>query len=256
MFKVFGVVSAMTSNEPFSERSDENRGDWEFRRSNQTDRAVGPTVGPIAEIVRIGVCDRIQAVSAGIVAHLSQHDRLEVIPTRYDFIAKVNSGLVETAEFSVLVMDPLQFGASWPMALDVIQAADPELRLVAYSLDATSTFADRLIECGASAVVDKQEPVGTLLLAVQSVLTGSLFVSRGLHHDSTVALSERESEVLALMGRGLQLKSVAHQMGITRQSAHAYKQRAKTKLGVRTDLELIQEAVARGLVPSNTLGSL
>ena len=75
-------------------------------------------------------------------------------------------------------------------------------------------------------------------------------------HDiqSIEILSPRQREVLALLVRGLSMKSVARQLDITQRTVAFHKYRAMEALGLRGNAELVRFAVRHGLLTDGGTG--
>jgi DNA-binding NarL/FixJ family response regulator len=61
-------------------------------------------------------------------------------------------------------------------------------------------------------------------------------------------LSDREIEVLDLLGQGLSTREVAERLHLAPKTVHTYREHLKEKLGLRSASELIRHAVARNLL--------
>ena len=62
------------------------------------------------------------------------------------------------------------------------------------------------------------------------------------------ALSDREVEVLNLLGEGLNSRDVAGRLHLSTKTVHTYREHLKRKLGLKSASELIRFAVARNLL--------
>ena len=69
-------------------------------------------------------------------------------------------------------------------------------------------------------------------------------LSRGTH----AALTPRETQVLALVGRGLTARTVGHQLGISVRTVHKHLEHVYKKLGCRDRVSAILQSRAAGLV--------
>ena len=61
-------------------------------------------------------------------------------------------------------------------------------------------------------------------------------------------LSEREQELLHLLGRGFSNEDAAAKMGLTAWTVHSHRRNIMKKLGVATQAELIRYALRKGFV--------
>jgi len=61
------------------------------------------------------------------------------------------------------------------------------------------------------------------------------------------ALSKRQSEVLALVARGLRNKQIAHELGLTEKTVKMHRTITMDRLGVRTTADMVRLAVEAGI---------
>jgi DNA-binding NarL/FixJ family response regulator len=123
-------------------------------------------------------------------------------------------------------------------------------------------FGERVLRAGAMGYVNKQEPVEKMLDAIRHVLGGKLYLSAGLAdrvlnrlvnrrddiaHSPVRTLSDRELEVLGLIGQGLSSRQMAHRLHLSVKTIDTYREHIKTKLHLKTANELIRYAVTWSL---------
>ena len=72
--------------------------------------------------------------------------------------------------------------------------------------------------------------------------------SSNLPQEEHIALTERESEVLQLVGKGYTLPEIAVQLGLSRHTVADYVKQIYRKLNISSRAEAALEAVRRGLV--------
>ncbi|HLP09612.1 MAG TPA: response regulator transcription factor [Opitutaceae bacterium] len=146
--------------------------------------------------------------------------------------------------------------------LDVAEQLFEKLRevrvLVLTSLRDEVTI-HRLREIGIQGFVDKnvQQP-DVLRTAIETVASGRVYyaevvqrVHREMRADPTSfpkVLSDREQELLQLLGRGLSNDEAAAQMGLTAWTVHSHRRNIMKKLGAATQAELIRYALRKGFV--------
>ena len=106
----------------------------------------------------------------------------------------------------------------------------------------------------------KHEAMHNLITAIRCVARGKTYVSaqmserivarvtgRRTTRDEPAPfdrLTDREREVLALMGRGLGTREVAQQLGLSMKTIETYQARIKEKLGLSNGHELMRAAVS------------
>lgn len=121
------------------------------------------------------------------------------------------------------------------------------------------------LEIGASGFLLKNTPPGELLAAIRTVADGGALLSpsvtrtvigelvnRKPHgaspHPRLDTLTEREQEVLGLVGEGLSNDEIAERLFISPATARTHVSRAMTKLGARDRAQLVVFAYRSGLV--------
>jgi DNA-binding NarL/FixJ family response regulator len=136
----------------------------------------------------------------------------------------------------------------------------PRLPLMVLSLHPEEQYAVRVFRAGAMAYLTKQTAPEELARAVKQVLSGRMYVtaSIGEHMAGNLSkssadpvsstISEREREVLVLIGQGQSLKSIAQSLILSTKTVSTYRARLLDKLQLRTTAELIRYALDHHLV--------
>ena len=121
-----------------------------------------------------------------------------------------------------------------------------------------SIYAERLLSAGASGYIMKQAAAEQLLTALRRVLAGGIYVSeavgnsmiekfatggRGGGGDPIDSLSNRELQVLSLIGRGKTTREVADVLNLSVKTVESHRQRIKKKLHLDTSPQLVRYAV-------------
>jgi DNA-binding NarL/FixJ family response regulator len=135
----------------------------------------------------------------------------------------------------------------------------PGLRVLALTSLHDEVTIHRIRQIGIQGFVDKnaQRPE-TLREAIETVASGRVFyaevvqrVQQAMRCDPVAfakVLSEREQELLQLLGRGLSNEDASAKMGLTAWTVHSHRRNIMKKLGVATQAELIRYALRKGFV--------
>jgi DNA-binding NarL/FixJ family response regulator len=122
-------------------------------------------------------------------------------------------------------------------------------------------YAQQVLACGAKGYMMKERAQENIVQAAKTVMSGEIWVSpavnaqilrrmspsRGLDTSpQSVALSNREAEILSLLGSGKTTKEIAHSLGLSPRTVDAHRARIKRKLGVKSIAELIVYAAGAG----------
>jgi DNA-binding NarL/FixJ family response regulator len=146
--------------------------------------------------------------------------------------------------------------------LELIQdlhAAMPELPVLVISMHDESVYAERVLRAGGRGYVMKQTGPATMLQSIRQVLAGKVAVSAAISAAILESLarpggardgggivgklSNREFEVLRLIGQGRDSHDIAEALHLSIKTVDTHRGNIKTKLGLKTSTELIHYAV-------------
>jgi len=134
----------------------------------------------------------------------------------------------------------------------------PGLPVLVISMHDESLYAERALRAGARGYIMKQEGGKKLMEAIRRVLSGKIYVSENIA--STILesvsgkereaaqtpikkLSDREFEVLQLLGNGKGTGEIAAQLHLSTKTVEAHRANIKRKLGLQSGPELVRYAV-------------
>lgn len=145
-----------------------------------------------------------------------------------------------------------------------LRAHHPGLPVLVLSMHDESVYAERLINAGASGYIMKHAASEQFIAALRRVLAGGTYLSDDmaarLGHGAgrraratrvrTAAaggspvdeLSNRELQILRMIGRGLSSREVAGTLVLSVKTIETHRQRIKRKLGLKTGAQLVQFA--------------
>ncbi|MDQ1372868.1 MAG: hypothetical protein QOJ09_206 [Actinomycetota bacterium] len=134
-----------------------------------------------------------------------------------------------------------------------LRARHPRLRLVATVDDGDGGAHAAAVEAGVSAVVRRTAGVGEVLAAVRGdAVTVDV---RPVEPQPQMApaqlsslLTEREIEILVLIGAGLAAREIAARLRISPKTVDNHKQRMYAKLGVQSQAHAVAVAMRAGLI--------
>src|ERR1700744_414853 len=140
-----------------------------------------------------------------------------------------------------------------------VHAQQPELPMLVLSMHDELIYAERLLAAGASGYIMKQAASDQLLIALRKVLEGETYLSESLAGnlgrsegfngmagsgaDPIDRLSNRELQVLSLIGRGLSSREAAEALGLSVKTVETHRQSLKRKLNLATNEQLLQYAI-------------
>ena len=140
----------------------------------------------------------------------------------------------------------------------LMKAEAPHLPILVLSMHDESLYALRALKAGALGYVMKADGVQPVLDAIYRVLQGKLFVSKRLgeklifkaihtsESDSPSPvgrLSDRELEVLVMLGRGHSTRSIAKEINLSVKTVETHRAHIKEKLGFADANEMVRFAI-------------
>lgn len=167
---------------------------------------------------------------------------------------------IRELEPDVVIVDiSLAQGDGLELVRDV-HAHHPNLPMLVLSMHDELIYAERLLAAGASGYIMKHAASDQLLVALRRVLTGDTYLSQTLADSlarmrsggSTTAgtgldpinrLSNRELQVLSLIGRGQSSREAAEGLGLSVKTVETHRQGLKRKLNLATNAQLLQFAI-------------
>jgi DNA-binding NarL/FixJ family response regulator len=135
-----------------------------------------------------------------------------------------------------------------------VHAHHPEVPMLVLSMHDEAIYAERMLAEGASGYIMKQAAADQLLTALRTVLQGDTYLSAemaALHKeaanklgaDPLQRLSNRELQVLNLVGRGVSSRDIAGELGLSVKTVESHRQSIKRKLHLLTNVQLIKYAM-------------
>lgn len=169
---------------------------------------------------------------------------------------------IQTDGLDLLILDVNLPDKNGLEALKDIKRLCPGLPVLILSLYPEAHYARRALKAGASGYITKDTAPEEVTNAVKRILQGGRYVSASLaeqlaadlgapageHREPHEMLSDRELEVLRLIGRGNTPTEVAEQLTLSIKTVSTYRARLLEKLELRTTAELIRFAVDHHLI--------
>ncbi|MBA2125329.1 DNA-binding response regulator [Hyphomicrobium methylovorum] len=194
-------------------------------------------------------------VISGCRALFSEDDGVEMVEARTAAAARA---AVQSENPDVTVIDINLPDASGLELTREFTAADPNMRIVVFSMSDTPMLAIQAIECGAKSYVSKNGDPFDLRDAVLAVARGESWISdeliqemallRAKARGTTALMSDREHLVLRMLARGRSMAEIANEISVSYKTVAADCAMLRTKLGARTSSEMVRIAVELKLV--------
>jgi len=144
--------------------------------------------------------------------------------------------------------------------LKQIRRMQPQIPVLIFTVYGEQQYALRAIRAGAVGYVTKVSCAAEVVRAVKKVAQGGRFISATLaetlsehlqsNHPESVhdQLSDREFQVMRLIGSGKTISQIAALLSISDKTVSTYRARILEKTGIKNTAELIRYSVERGFV--------
>lgn len=171
--------------------------------------------------------------------------------------AKEALAAMSSCDHAMAIVDISLDGDSGLGLIKILRQRYPELAILTLSMHDESLFAERALRAGANGYLMKQEGTQNIRLAVQQVLAGNIYLSAAMHSVLTqrlatsrsdgapplAGLSEREFEILHLIGLGFGTRQIAEKLNRSIKTVEAHRANLKEKLQLNNGRDLIRFAV-------------
>ena len=142
-------------------------------------------------------------------------------------------------------------------AVKVIGEKFPTTACIMISGDEQAGVAARAVQAGASGFIPKSFTADEMIVAIQKVLAGDVFVPATA--DLTAApdtngLTLRQLEVISMLGRGFSNKEIARALDVAERTVKAHVSAVFEALNVRNRTQAVLVAQRRGFLPATSAG--
>jgi DNA-binding NarL/FixJ family response regulator len=205
---------------------------------------------------RIFVADDHAMVRRGLAAVIAAEPDLELCGEAEDCATATSE--VSRLRPDIVIADISLRGNSGIELIKNIKAFDPQIHIVVFSVHDESVYALRVLKAGAKAYVTKQEVASKVIDAIRRVRNGQMYVSERVSgqmlnrlvkgqdetSDSPVAgLSDRELEVVTLIGSGLATREIAARLHMSVKTVETHRAHIKIKVNLDSATRLVQFCV-------------
>jgi two-component system, NarL family, invasion response regulator UvrY len=163
--------------------------------------------------------------------------------------------LIKTQPFDLAIVDLDLPGMSGLELLKEIKKANKRLHVLILSVYPEDQFAVRVLKAGAAGFVSKDAAPEQLVTAIKKILRGGRHVSEHVadllldqfsgNQAETLheRLSDREFQVLGLIGEGRTIKQIADELSLSSPTISTYRARILDKLDMKSTAEIVRYAI-------------
>jgi DNA-binding NarL/FixJ family response regulator len=168
--------------------------------------------------------------------------------------------LVRERAWDVVVLDISLAGRNGLEILREMKKINPKLPVLILSMHSEEQYARRAFKGGASGYITKGSSRTEIVNAINKVIRGGKYVSpvfaerlvadieRGIDGPPHAILSDREFEVMRLIGSGKTVTEIAEMLSLSDKTISTYRTRILEKMKMKTNAELIRYAIENKLV--------
>lgn len=202
--------------------------------------------------IKIGILDDHPMITSGLKSLLEQ-DQSMVVSFVLSGVEQIDQAL-ESQPIDILMLDVVVPGVAGLEMFARLRKRMPELAIIAYSSLTSTILVQNLLALGVRGYINKKQEPWEVMLGVQRVLSGAVYVPpdyRYLIQQKTleqeqVNLSEREVEVLKLIVAGYITKEIAERLFISKNTVDNHRASLFRKFDVQNLAELIRQATNLG----------
>lgn len=206
--------------------------------------------------MRVLLVNEQPVVCQGVRSILENIAYLEVVGEAYN-------GQEAQVQVDVLQPDMVVLACTLPdmSGADLVSAIlqrQPAPRVLVYSRISEDEQVKSMLVAGAMGYALTTDDLDTLVNAIRALTEGQVWISPSLEEQiyvrineelaTTVPLTEREQEILRLIGEGLENREIAEALFLEWQTVKNYVSRVYKKLGVSSRPQAILRAIHLGLV--------
>jgi DNA-binding NarL/FixJ family response regulator len=209
--------------------------------------------------IRVVLADDHAMVREALSQILEESGSIRVVGQAADGLQALE--LAAKTQLDVMVLDYSMPKLNAESAIESLLRRWPHLKILVLTVHENIHYAVKVLESGAHGYVVKSAAVGELVDAIKAVSDGDIYISpkvsqRVIQHlrrpkkdrVGLEALSQREFDLLRVLGAGMSLKECARQLNISTSSASTYRARLMEKLNLRSTAEVIRFALENDIV--------
>jgi DNA-binding NarL/FixJ family response regulator len=210
-------------------------------------------------MIRVLLADDHAMVREALAQILEESGAMRVVGQAADGLQAVD--LAARTQPDVLVLDYSMPGLNALSAIESVVRQLPQVKILILTVHENIHYAVKVLESGAHGYVVKSAAVGELVNAIKALAEGEIYISpkvsqRVIQHlrrprkerVGLEALSQREFELLRVLGAGMSLKECARRLNISTSSASTYRSRLMEKLNLHSTAEVIRFALENDIV--------
>ena len=207
--------------------------------------------------IKLIIADDHELFRKGLAELLRKHDDIKVVKSVGDgleFIELVNSRF----EADIVLLDITMPNMDGFQVLKELKTSNSDIKPIVISMHNDGNYIAKCAKMGAFGYLLKNTDEAELILAIRSVSNGKKYFSAEISEKminfmsaqstSENVLSNKESEVLGLISKGLTTKEIAAKLFVSSRTIETHRANVLKKLEVKNTAELIKKATKMNLI--------
>lgn len=201
--------------------------------------------------IAVMIVDDHPVVRIGMKAIINQQKDMAVVAEAKDGPAAV--ALYKDQQPDVVLMDLRLPGKSGIEATAAILSGFPKARVLIVSNYDGDEDIYQAMRAGASGYLFKSIMEDEILNAIRIVHSGRQYLPRNVtlrldERDQATQLTQREKDILSMLGKGFSYKELANFLGLSTETVRTHVKNLFRKLNVSDRAEALREAIHRGFL--------
>lgn len=207
--------------------------------------------------IKLIIADDHELFRKGLAELLRKHDDIKIVKSVADgleFMELVNSQF----EADIVLLDITMPNMDGFQVLKELKASNSDIKPIVISMHNDGNYIAKCAKMGAYGYLLKNTDEAELILAIRSVSSGKKYFSaeiseKMINFMSTQSISEdilsnKETEVLGLISKGLTTKEIAEKLFVSSRTIETHRANILKKLEVKNTAELIKKAAKMNLI--------
>lgn len=207
--------------------------------------------------IKLIIADDHELFRNGLAELLRKHDDIKIVKTVADgleFMELINRRF----EADIVLLDITMPNMDGFQVLKELKNADSDIKPIVISMHNDGNYIAKCAKMGAYGYLLKNTDEAELILVIRSVANGKKYFSAEISEKminfmsaqsiSENVLSNKETEVLGLISKGLTTKEIAEKLFVSSRTIETHRANILKKLEVKNTAELIKKAAKMNLV--------
>lgn len=212
-------------------------------------------------MIRVAICDDHRLVREGIKALLIGENDIQIVGEAHN--GKSLLEMLQDTKPDILLLDIRLPDSNGLQLIPRVLELSPATRLLMLSAEMEEESIFESVNLGAHGFLHKDASGDEMVLALKTVADGDPYFGQRISHiiyksysrlikepkvESRPIISEREIEIIELLGKGCSCKEVANQLCISPRTVENHKNNILQKLSLKNTIELLRFAIKHNIV--------